>query len=256
MLADDAAGAQGGEADPAGFPHPGDAVVRRGADVGQIDVAAVGGGLAQHQGGAGWRISLPAVMGLQNLDVPVGRIEPLCRVFHQPDQYVDSQREISAADDGDLFGRLVDFGLLFSRESGRADDQGRTAAFGAGPGQLDRGVRGREVDDHVAQRQVGHFAPVETGRDDHVLARVQNGRNRPAHTAAGSRDAGVKDGAQFGPLSVPGHSGAIRRCRHPRLGRPYCGVSEPRMSAQKRLALPVKDEFLGVWLSPSEAASS
>ena len=36
----------------------------------------------------------------------------------------------------------------------------------------------------------------------------------------------------------------------------YCGVSEPRMSAQKRLALPVKDEFLGVWLSPSEAASS
>ena len=103
---------------------------------------------------------------------------------------------------------------------------------------------------------VGHFAPVETGRDDHVLARVQNGRNRPAHTAAGSRDAGVKDGAQFGPLSVPGHSGAIRRCRHPRPGRPYCGVSEPRMSAQKRLALPVKDAFLGVWLSPSEAASS
>ena len=37
---------------------------------------------------------------------------------------------------------------------------------------------------------------------------------------------------------------------------PYCGASEPRMSAQKRLALPAKDELRGVWLSPSEAASS
>ena len=254
MLADDAAGPKRGEADLASFTFAGDAVVRRGPDVREIDAAAVGGGLAQHQGRAGRRIGLLAVVSLQHLDVPVGRVEPLGRVFHQSDQYVDAQREISAADDGDLLRRLEDFGVLFGRKAGGADHQRRAAAFGARTRQFNRGVRGREVDDHVAQRQVGRLATIEPGGDDDVLAGVQNGRDGPAHPAARAGNAGVEDDAQLRPLSVRGDSDGIRGRRHQ--SDPYCGASDPRMSAQKRLALPAKDELRGVWLSPSEAASS
>ena len=47
-------------------------------------------------------------------------------------------------------------------------------ALGAGLGQVDRGLGGREIDDHVAQRQVRRLAPVEAGGDDDILAGVQD----------------------------------------------------------------------------------
>ncbi|MNS83547.1 hypothetical protein D3C72_1173380 [compost metagenome] len=175
-------------------------------------------------------------MGLQHLDVPVAAVQALGRVLDQTDQDVEAQREIAAADDGDLFRRRLDQGVLFRRQAGGADDQGRTAALGAGARKFDRGLRRREVDDDVAQLQVGRLAAIETGGDHHVLTGVQNLRNGAAHTAPGAGDAGVEDVAHAVSFGL--------------------SASPPRISAQNRLALPAKLELRGFWLSPNEAASS
>ena len=111
-----------------------------------------------------------------------------------------------------------------------------SAARGAGPGQIDRGLGRREVDDDVAQLQVDGLAAIETGGDHHVLAGVQHLRNGAAHAAPGAGDAGVEDVAHAVSFGL--------------------SASPPRMSAQKRLALPAKLVLRGFWLSPNEAASS
>src|SRR5690606_24880985 len=175
-------------------------------------------------------------MGLQHLDVPVARVEPQGRVFDQADQYVHAQREVAAHDDGDLLGGGLDLGLLLGRQPGGADHQGRTARLGAGLGQSHRGLGRREVDDDVAQLQIDGLAAIETGGDHHVLAGVQNLRHGAAHAAPGAGDAGVEDVAHAVSFGL--------------------SASPPRMSAQKRLALPAKLVLRGVWLSPSDAASS
>ena len=196
VFADDAAGPDRGEADLAALALALNPVIGFGLHVRQIGEPTLGGGFAQHQGGARRGIDLAAMMGLGDLDVPVLGVQPLGRVLDQADQYVHAQREIAAFDDGDLFGGLHQLGLLFRREAGRADDQAGAAAFRSILGQGQRSVRRREVDDHVAQRDVGRFAPVETGGDDHVLARVQHLGNRATHPAAIAGYAGVEDGAQ------------------------------------------------------------
>ena len=70
------------------------------------------------------------------------------------------------------------------------------ALFRRPPRQIDRRLGRREVDHHVAQRQVGLVAPVDAGGHDHVVARVQHLGHRPTHPAAIAGDAGVEDGAQ------------------------------------------------------------
>ena len=172
-------------------------------------------------------------MGFQHLDVPVPGIKAQGRMFDQADQDIDAQRKIAAADDGHAGGGGGQFDLLGLAEPGRTDHQGGAAPFGAGPGQGDRGVRGGEIDDNVAQAEIGGLAPVEPGGDHHVLAGIQNLRHGATHPTPGPRNPGVEQGGHAVVSFDPGPE-------------PAGGESPPRISAQKRLAVPAKFELRGL----------
>ena len=90
----------------------------------ELDAAALGGGLAQHQGGARGGVDLAPVVGLEDLDVVgLGR-QGAGGLGDQAHQHVDAQREVAGADDGDARRRLGDRGDLVVGEAGGADHQG------------------------------------------------------------------------------------------------------------------------------------
>ena len=99
VLANDAAAAQGSKADVAAPALAGVTIADPHAGIVQLDAAALGGRLAQHQGRSGRRVDLVAMMHLENLDVEVG-IEGLRHLARQGRQQVDAQAHVARPDDG------------------------------------------------------------------------------------------------------------------------------------------------------------
>ena len=87
----------------------------------QRDLAAFGGGLAEHQRGAGRRVALVAVVHLQDLDIEF-RAERCGDLRGEHGEQIDAEAHIAGLDDGGMTGGGLDLGLVGGREAGRADD--------------------------------------------------------------------------------------------------------------------------------------
>ena len=135
VLADDAAAAQGGKADVAAPARAGVAVAHAHADVVELDAAALGGGLAEHQRRAGRGIDLVPVVHLEDLDVEVG-VERFGDLAREGRQQVDAEAHVAGLDDGGVARGRGDLGLVRGRETGGADDV-HDARVGGQPGEFD-----------------------------------------------------------------------------------------------------------------------
>ena len=135
MLADDAAAAQGGKADVAAPALAGVAVAHAHARVVEIDAAAVGGGLAQHQRRARGGVDLVAVVHLEDLDVEVG-IERLGDLARQRGQQIDAEAHVAGLDDGGVAGGGGDLGSSLGLHAGGAEHV-HDAGVGGEPRELD-----------------------------------------------------------------------------------------------------------------------
>ena len=150
----------------------------RSGDVGQLHAAALGGRLAQHQGGAGGGVDLAPVVGLEDLDVLVAGRQGAGGLGDQAHQHVDAQREVAGADDGDLARAAWRWRRAARRrEAGRADHQGRAAARGAGLGQ------GRPRPPAVVKSMTTSAAARAASWLDQALARRRPGRSKRAASA-------------------------------------------------------------------------
>ena len=192
VLAHDAAAAHHRKADGSRPARAGDAAARALDHLVQVHPAPARRRAAQHQGGAGRSIDLAPVVGLEYLDVVVGRRQDPRGLLDQAEQHVHAERIVARLDDGDALGGLGDGGFLFRREAGGADHHAGSAPLGAGGRQRGGGLAGGEVDHHVGVVQgfVGgdepvsrRVRPVEPPGEFEPLARFHERRDLAPHAA-------------------------------------------------------------------------
>src|SRR5690242_5934317 len=110
MLADDVAAAQRREADIALPSWTNVTVARAYALVPKRHVPASRGGGTEHERRARRRVTLVAVVHLQDLDVEL-RAERLCHALGEKREQVDAKTHIPGLDDGRMTGRRLDLCL-------------------------------------------------------------------------------------------------------------------------------------------------
>ncbi len=130
VIAGDIAAAQRGKTDSAPAPGAGHAVAAALGHLLERHPPAGGGGAAERQGRARWRVHLVAVMHFQDFDVVAG-IERAGRLFDQVQQQGHAHAHIGRPKDRRLLRRL-------------AQDRHLLGAHAAGPGHQRRAVLGRE----------------------------------------------------------------------------------------------------------------
>jgi hypothetical protein len=139
----------------------------------QADATPLGSGLPQHEGGAGGRVDLHAVVGLDDFHVPVG-IQRGGDLLGQADEEVHAKRHVPGADDGGVAGGGLDPGKVLGLKAGGADDVDGACLGGEGRefdgrgwgGEVDNGLRPGES----LERVVGDGDA--DGRAAHRLAHV------------------------------------------------------------------------------------
>ncbi|KAG5718422.1 hypothetical protein E4T56_gene13963, partial [Termitomyces sp. T112] len=181
-----AAAAQSGKADRAGLARAGDAVAPAHGHVGQADLAPARGGLAQQQRRARGRVHLHAVMGLDDLDVPI-LAEALGRFLDQKGQHVDAQRRIAGLQHGDFVGGLIQQPVVAFLKAGGTDKDRHASGNGRVQIAFKRGGRGK-VDQHLrgsGQRR-DIFVPIHATCQ--FVARIRDGLCQRAAHAPGAAD--------------------------------------------------------------------
>ena len=204
MVADDVAAADGVEADFLFGAFAGDAGAAVDGDVLEVPAEALGGGLAEVEGGAGGGILLAAVVALDDFAVVAQSGEGAGGLRDEGVEQVDAEAHVGGEHDGDLARGLRDGGLFGRAEAGGADDPRH-----AGGGHLRRGGGGggrrTEIDGDVRPRgQRGG----EVGAEDHAEGGHAGGN---ARVLAHERRAGAIDG---GDEFEAGHGALGDQARH------------------------------------------
>ena len=156
----------------------------------KVPAERLGYHLAHAQGGAGRRIDLVPVMGLDDLDIHFVAQHP-CRGIQKLQAKVHADAEVGSEDDRDILRRLGQQQLLVGAEAGGADDH-RPARLAAlldvlqgygGMGEVDQDV---ELLADLAQVPgQRHADPAETGRSPaSAPTRVLSGRSTAAVSPA------------------------------------------------------------------------
>ena len=165
VLARDVAAAQRREADVARFARAGVAVAPALALLLEVDLAALCGGLAEQQRGAGGRIDLLVVMHLDDLDVELVAERRRDLSCHHREQ-IDAEAHVAGLHDRGLLRGLGDLRVIGGRAAGGADDV-RELRFGGERRELHGRGRNGEIEDRVRRnRERAHFA-----RHQHAVRR-------------------------------------------------------------------------------------
>ena len=169
-------------------------------DVGQRNAASARSRLGQHQRGAGGGVDLAAMMRLGDFNIPLKGAQAPCSLFHDAGKHVDAQRKVSRTHHRDGLGGRDNRRALLSRETGRTDDQGRTAARGRLSRQGGGGGRAGKVDDHSACGQVlrRRPRPVKLRGEGKIRPRVHRPDDRLTHPSQCAGNADVKGSGHAG----------------------------------------------------------
>ena len=131
----------------------------------QVDAAAGGGGLAQHQGGARRRVDLGLVVHFEDLDVEAF-VERLRDALDQRRQQIDAEAHIAGLHHDGARGDALDHGIVGRRQPGGADDMDE-AALGGDRDIGDGRARHGEIENAVG---IGRQRP-QIGREFDAVGR-------------------------------------------------------------------------------------
>lgn len=90
-------------------------------------------------------------MGFEDFDIPAMRGKGARRLGDETDQHVDTDGEVTGAQDRNSAGGLCDPFELIRLETRRPDDQGRSAGRRAQAGKFGGRTSRREIQDHVGR---------------------------------------------------------------------------------------------------------